>query len=292
LVVSFGEPVRATTVSDTEVAEAIADGRALRIATSRDGFGGGDVRFYLLAPGEAVEGRGMNSGEYWDSWIFPRPCRLTDSILAVLDRNLWESESDVVCPLVQRGCANSTPFRPVVEPLEPIAPAIPVPDRPVAPPRPLPAPERAPPLGPEDVRLVRAIMAGDAAAVSAQLQQGYDPNHELKVDGIVRLSVPVLYLAVATCQTAIVRLLVERGANPNSYMTYRTHLEHRLCPCWRAARDPGLRSFLLAHGGDPRAEAREGEDTSYAVARVDNDEPFELLSCALGLPAFPKNEMG
>ena len=94
LVACFGLPRQPPELSPGELAQAIAQGRALRVDIDRDASGGGSVWFRRARAEADLPGRDPRDG--WFCIAFPSPCRLTEADVQVLNANAWERWEDVV----------------------------------------------------------------------------------------------------------------------------------------------------------------------------------------------------
>jgi hypothetical protein len=93
LVARFGAPIAARDLPPGEWPGAVAERRALRVDTWRDGFGGGNLHFRRAQAEDPAEGN--TYGHFWICVIFPRPCELSDQEIGKLGNNPWEHWGEV-----------------------------------------------------------------------------------------------------------------------------------------------------------------------------------------------------
>ncbi len=113
LITRYGSPLEPDDLDEDTLRLAIAERRALVIVRILDGCGGGEIYFYRAQLGY-YENR--------PTFVFPRPCEITDEEVAALDHpNPWESGADLdrfTCRILGPGCWKSLITR-YGSPLEP-----------------------------------------------------------------------------------------------------------------------------------------------------------------------------
>ena len=118
------------------------------------------------------------------------------------------------------------------------------------------------------IDLSRAANDGDLITVQRYVEAGAN------IEGGARMrdgsyGAPPLTLAASTGQTAVVRYLLDQGANPN----LRGMSNPLIVACWRGEYE--VAELLLERGADPKAR---GEATPlYAAEGIDNAELVALL---------------
>lgn len=115
-------------------------------------------------------------------------------------------------------------------------------------------------MGGPDERLAAAVRALNLDEARRALDQGADPNAKV-VDDRAR-KVPILHLACKTRHLPVVKLLLERRADPNGIVE---SVNLREACLYAAAPDLGIMEALLSAGADPA-------DVNCGWAGADFDE--------------------
>ena len=102
LITRYGPPLDPESLDEDTLRLAIAERRALVTVRISDGYGGGDIYFYRAQ---------MGYYENRSTFVFPRPCEITDEEVAALDHpNPWESDADIhrfTCKILSPECWKS-----------------------------------------------------------------------------------------------------------------------------------------------------------------------------------------
>ena len=134
-----------------------------------------------------------------------------------------------------------------------------------------------PPTGPRpDSELVQAVRSGDTEEVANLLQAGADPSEAEENHGMRLLTV-----AAYAGHTDIVRLLLDRGVDPNSINRSGSRALHAAALVGK----PAVAELLLARGADPLAKNGSGA-TPLNLTRAD-EEFTRGLTGSIGIPAGP-----
>lgn len=108
----------------------------------------------------------------------------------------------------------------------------------------------------EHVRFFQAAGRGDIVTILSMLASGADPNWVHPKTGHT-----ALYAACAADRVEMVRVLLQRGAEPNLRMDYRSPLDGRYeqgIVALMYARSPEVVALLMESGADPNASDAEG----------------------------------
>lgn len=119
-------------------------------------------------------------------------------------------------------------------------------------------------------------------------------SHNCDLDADDGFGATALYMAIDSDNrdnTALVKLLLDYGANPNTKTRAYIDGPSNNTPLHRAARSRELAQLLLDHGADPRARDTWGETPADENAR-DPNRDFDLVVTPTGATIRPRTRRG
>jgi len=101
LIARYGSPLYNDSLDENTLKLAIAERRALKVISRRDGFGEGEVSFEYAQVGDAIEGcieryKFERHKRYYFCMVFPQPCQITDEEISSLQESSygWSREDE------------------------------------------------------------------------------------------------------------------------------------------------------------------------------------------------------
>jgi len=101
LIARCGSPLYNDSLDENTLKLAIAERRALKVISRRDGFGEGEVSFEYAQVGDAIEGcieryKFERHKRYYFCMVFPQPCQITDEEISSLQESSygWSREDE------------------------------------------------------------------------------------------------------------------------------------------------------------------------------------------------------
>jgi len=138
------------------------------------------------------------------------------------------------------------------------------------------------------VDLLQAAGAGDVAELARLMDSGCDPNVVHPMTGAT-----ALYNACVGGRVDVVRLLLQRGADPNKRITYHSPVDGRIesgLVALMVASSPEVAALLLDAGADPSVRDDAGRTVLMRLVGAAPSKTFDFLIRAGADPAARGND--